>query len=829
VQDDDLEKFKERFNVKKDEHKDLIENMKPNGTLFMYLSYSNKFKKITDYILETHQLTYPEICFLIKNWRRRREKNKERLRKGINSRIENILDQHITKLNKKDISKIINCLAHKGNWTFIEKLHELKHRAYDHDHFIKQYIKYNSIDLLFTYTYKMTDDLFYEYLKSPYATLEYIDNLKKHHKSLETKNINILFKYGNEATHNFILKNYKIKKEALNYAIHSKNYILVKKLLTQHKFKLTKQHVIKIFDLNRFKLKKKKARYVNFPTKRDMRSIFRFVNNNQKLEGINDILALFNKKLLQRYLQRIYPKILFCRRFEIVEYLSKEFSDSININKKTLYFIIDEYIKKDDVNALKNLFKYDIIEPIYFHKKDYCSYAINRSKFKIVDYCINELDIHPKKIGPINCKFTIRDYIKDNKIFKIIDYIKEHNYPLNDNLVMGICRHGSIKVFRHLIDSIKDIKMKRKYLPNAILYNKFGIANLYIKRKLNHQKKNLLTSIIKIECQNHCYGHNRLSFKNIDFTIKKGGKISGKQLTEVPKMLLRAGYYEYLYYLCSKFNFTFDQQTITKSIENIIFNYLERKKDIDYLIKLLEYFEEKNIYSVKDTTININNLIRKIFKYDDWFNDKIVSDNAIKIVKYLLDQKPDYQINPSIITKIFSEKYIKVLEQYNVLPTEQIFTQMLRLNDYSNDAWHKSAEKYIQTKYNYKITTKQLNHLVVEGDLFGENLVIREGGNEHYSRYLRKYLWFDVEITPYTHELCLQYHNELEKKLLKRYNKVTQKVKDYIDKEMPKFKDKVEVVEYQPREDEIPSNLNHDINNYDNDNDAFIERVLNEE
>jgi len=809
IYNDKLEKFKKKYNeVKNELHQEL---MKKNITLFMYIAYKNKCGKITDYILEDYQITYRDICYLIYlnyKYTKNRVKNKELIKK------------YCLEQPKEIVSKLINCLAYRRLFDIVHYLHEQGYRAHDHKHFVTSYLKHNSIDKLLEYKYKITDDLFFEYLKHPYVTQEYINQFKEHHNLLKTKNINLLFKHSNSTTLNFILKNYKIKKEALDYCIQFHNYEMALKLINEHKLKLTRKHLLKVYNIKIKKRTKSKRKIRCIGGRLRLKKEFRLVKLKDNHKTILELTKLFNEKTVQKYLLRIYPKVLFNRLFEVAKYLQENIQENITINKNLLKNIVYDYIKSDDPNLLKELFKLDIINPLYLHKNEICTYAFSNGKYNIVNFCVDEYKYFPKKlISSTLDNYRLRKQMSKINIQKTIDFAVKNEYKIPNILIKGICHHKSKKDFQYLLDNVKNIKMRQKFLDEAVASNKYGIANLYIDNKFYYRKKNMVTRYINKKCER--WGP-KISKKTVNYIIRKGGNIAIEKRAEIVDLLLKLEKYKTIIFLHKKFPLKFNTAQITDWIYKLCGYDVGSK--YTHIIKLLNILEKEEIYSIKDQNIDINIIIKRKFNLDDSWRLSKISDNVIDFVKYFVKRKPNFKIDPNVFVKIFSEKYIKYLETLDVIPTREIFMQMLYYND-SENLWRKSSEEYIMKKYGYKLTRKDFHEYILHDHYWFDH--------DYCPTTVKRFFHYGIKLTPYTHDLHLDRHNNLSSRLLKKYNKVTPKVKEHINNKMKDWKDKVEVVEYQPKQDEIPDNL-HLINRvekkkFDNDNDAFIERVNNDE
>jgi len=811
LEKDNLKLFKENI----DEIKKKTEKYK----IFSYI-YTKcatlKTSNILNYLIENSEIVYEDLCYIVQTLRVKKDYGKKYFKIILNK----------LNLSGEQKGKLMNRLAYYKHYDI---LHQLKYPPYDTNNFLK-HIK-NSDYINIYLPNKITNDTFIKYLQSPYCKLEKVKKYTRNHKILLSnkynKRIKSLFRQANEDIINFILDmGYKPDKICFNNLLTTNYYDTILRLINSYKFTINKKRLRLLFNIP-YRLQNKKKisgwRLRRRNQQHEEKSYLAY-DNRTNFENYQQkmikILEHVRDSAFKGIINKIWLRLILYLQYNLIEYMIKRYGNIFHLDKKYKKIIIEKYIKYGHLKNFKKLYQYDISEPSDI-TPDQCQYAITHEQYKLVDYFIDELSIYPKCLIPNRSWQIFR--LSEEDILKRLEYAERIGYPVKKEteFIKLLFKYGYLKVIKYLIEKYK-IKMVQKYLDNAIMNKKYRVANFYVKNKYPFYKKNMMYRILKNFSQ---WKFGSIDKRMINWIVKNGGgKLDINLFNNIfDKLVMRVNTetFKHLYYIYSgeiKIK-NFKPYKNISIDKNIIMNWIDMIADGRYANcrdckSIFEFFDEKNIYSLVPEDIKMINSFITAWEPD------------IGDIKYIVE-KTNAQLDSSILTKVRTLDVFKYLESLNLILTEERFLTMMRRTSMEPD-----LVKYIKKKYKFNLTIKNLHNLIND-NRFNLDLI------------MHNYKSYGIKPTLYTIELISNIIDEdnlmnifIIVDQIKNVGKITPNTKATFDRfnnnnYLIRKIDKYEVVDYHPGPEEIPDNLNDYKkkinNNHDNDNDAFIERVLADE
>jgi len=828
LREDVLNKFNSKI-IKYIENKIKKYDMTPFQ--FIYDKYI-KAKKIQKYMIEQSNMSFKDLYYIASKFRR---KSTEQFFNTLLNRL---------KLSKEQEGKIINKLAQSKKFELVKKLN---YTPYDKKQFLYKMVQSKYInDYL---PNKIDDNMFIKYLQSPYCSVEKIQQYKINHNAIVLKKYNKrvqkMFGHSNIKIPKFILDlGYKPDDICLSYAIDSFNIDTIMRLITDYKIKFRIKHLKQLFDIftplkkKDIKIRKKnikKNRITNRIKKRSSRNLIWILENKNlrlkrkcsfnykiKIQHIGyqeDTIKILDKsddRLFKNLFDKIWYRIVKHKQFKLISYMKERFGDIFNF-KITKRFLL-QY--STNVKTFKKLFEYDIVEPNdisdRFVDRLIFELEFDEDLFEVLEYLIFNLSIYPNIMFNLNI-----GYMEDDKIFRLISYAERLDFPFKEDkdLIKSLCREGKLKIIKYLTMK-HGIKLTQIHLDIAIRKRQISIINYYISKKYPYRRKNMLWRIL-----------NKIFKKDDEWRIEELLKRFNKKL--IDKIFQIGGdnldqkFFNKITYMLLKHNNVKLLLDLDKRLESkleirkeIITNWLVYEIDEsaylhDEMHEILKILENNKIYHIKDYPNSMTNIINSMLNCHSFYN-KIIYNKII----FLLKRRQDYP--PNIMAKVRSLKLFKYLESKNLTLSKE------QLKEIMHYELRPRFLKYIRDKYKYKLTLRDLNNSIKH------NLIM-------YSHQYINFKYFGINPTPYT--IVIAINNQFyytAYKMIKQIKTVTEEIHNLIAnssktwlKNAKKLKYKIEP--YQPLPEEIvqdePENIRPIEQSiiFDNDNDAFIKRVMDDE
>ncbi|WGH27095.1 MAG: phenylalanine--tRNA ligase beta subunit-related protein [Candidatus Shikimatogenerans bostrichidophilus] len=632
----------------------------------------------------------------------------------------------INLLFKKNIikSKILFIKKKKKFFLFKIKINNIKYL------FIKskKYIKKNSYILIENINnkyYIVCDDSNYDYIIKTFITynISYLSNYYN-----LAKEIHYYLKYKNKKS--FLIKFNKIKKSNI-----------------YKKFISIKNKNPNILYYNSYLLKNVNIKNSNFLIQKKL------ILSSIKLN--NNIIDIINIIILE-----------FSITIELINY--NKIKNKLIIKENNKNFIFKTKKKKINIiNSNKDIFLYDNKIPIYL------SGIINNNNIKVNKYSKNILLsftlYNNKKIRKTINKYNINNnmsiiYNRKNILLKKNIYINrllfliKKNY-LNFKKIKEIFYYKkkikikNIKINYKYINNIIGIKIKKSKILKILLNLKYKIINnnnkyLILKKNYNNNSKlNIINDIIRFYNINNINDNLKLNnFKLLILNIKNINSKIEIINNIISNLLINYGFNEvintpflnkkyilnnkkYIYIKKKKEFIYLKNHLYIKMIENIIYNFNRKKKNIKiYEIGNIYYIKNKKIIEKKYIEFLILNKKKKeeniLYIYNILYIiiDKLGINNYKKKIIYNKKNNNIYDIKIYLKYKNFKiatfgnfkKKFLNYYYNFN----KNIIFAILNIKNILNIIKKKKI-KYKEYN-NYKIIKRDLS-FIIEKNLFFDN------------------------------------------------------------------------------------------------------------
>ncbi|CAH6421823.1 Hypothetical protein KVN_LOCUS511 [uncultured virus] len=757
-------------------------------------------------------------------------------------------------LDNNEIQNLILIISKKKMWYILDYLILSGYKPKNIEEFFKN-IPGENLEFYINYLdYEPNEDNFINFLKkdtSPelirnYQKFYYIFNKNefrpKIYELIKIKNIDFL-KFIEQ-------QGFQFDSKCMDIACENFRFDLIH-FLIKRKFKISKKNLEVLFFENEEKLKDKKnkrgskffghsrSRSIYFHQRNKKKNIYKIIYDANLIQQIlnyeNEIIKIIKyfinengiNNFIKLLLNRLFVKLLLNSNFELVNYFINELKLNldINTNKNLMDRIVINCIQKDNLDLLKKLFEYNILQKIHIcFKKKLIDMAFNYDSNKILKYFSQEL----KMVFSDKIYYILKNKFKKNKnnIMTNIKTLEEFGYPMDINILNICCTSGNLESVKYLLDI--NIKPNNNIFEETIINGNYSIANFLIENNCPFRKHNLLDRIIKKSLNDCSYRifslrKKKISIKCINYVIKIGGTGSSQCLD----ILFKHNHFDTIIYVCNKLNI---KPQPDKMIENMCKKNLSFENENNEFYKFLKFIDEKlkmNIFEGIEE-FRLNKIILNLIK-----------ENCFEELKYISD-KTNFVFNNFYLITFFNPKHffsrsskkieekqlnmLKFLENKNLQVTREMFINSCKKLNFI-------ILKYIYDKYKFDFSLKDFHNLIVQRFFWKDRLkiIINE---------------LNIKITPYTILLILKHsycNNDFIYYLIGLVGYITIEIKNFFINQnrvpigskrfQKKLDNDFEIKIYEPSQEELVDEEINNVRFVENLNKSsgnYIDHVLND-
>ena len=420
--------------------------------------------------------------------------------------------------------------------------------------------------------------------------------------------------------------------------------------------RISETSVSKILYLKIFKKIKhnwKYNRYINVCLKKISK-----IHDYEK--NIIKLLHNVDNQLLECILTEYMSILVRCRLYEIIVYLQKRSHALMPyICRKDISSTIYSIIRDDDIDSMKKMFEFKVIEPIVISTESYyLDYALSMESKKCIKYMHGIL----KMRCSINYLKRHHFYIQTNKTLQLLKILDDIGYPFTDRHMEYACKHQNIQVILFLMD--KGCNIKPQICTYLFVKDKYKIIDFLLALgKIKYNTKNLIDQVIyrsyTISSRRY-YCRKLINKRKINILYNKyGGAYTGKY---IDKLMAYDCIDElvYLHKLCGikinkklflrEFHGCLNRIWTSPIISHKIISFDKKynlglfkninKNRFQYITcKILEMYSSVNVFlkyiesesKHKYTDAHINMVIRNVRSKNKINKIKYLEDNGIKI------------------------------------------------------------------------------------------------------------------------------------------------------------------------------------------------------
>lgn len=620
--------------------------------------------------------------------------------------------------------------------------------------------------------------------------------------------------------------------ECLDNAINGYNFDVILHLIKS--LDLFEENIYKLFFVEKCKKKvnkkkiRRRRRYAN--SMRIHRKLVSIGNKIKKIQnyekGIFNIMDIYEIpiKILDDIFKRSIDYLIYGNCFKLVTYMANKLGYDLKsyIKNDTINNIIDDIITKDSVDNMKALFLNKLVMPIEISMcTHWMDRAIRRNSSNIIDYFSKEL----KMVCSQNMHTFIDRYGVNHLSF--VNNLIKVDFPINNTIIKCLARNSKFNVISVLID--KGYVMPTCVVDYAILCKKYNIANKLLVLGTVINKKNYIDRLIKCSEERHFFRYytpaSINSKKQIDYMISLGCTSSNKNIANI---FAKKGLFDMVIYI----NVLFGYKPDVSVILSFFTNYRSARKMDEGIIMYLEKFRTDMKLGIFDKE-NFDN-----FKFKNFCN--VVSENAIKLLpvfKYFVE-KSNTKLTLEHLRTILSyiqvsknglDEIFELFEKHDVYPGKDFLIESLQQRSIS-------ISKYVINRYKFTLNIKDIHNFINSFDFDIETLIAIVD-------------IMNIKPTPYTTKLVVDGHHRhwhrtrfleafillVKKMTCETYNKIL--ISE--DKKLIKFiknNKNIKIVDYEPKESEIPDIPQAVIHNFDDDYDSdsdsgekdYVDQILDE-
>lgn len=724
-------------------------------------------------------------------------------------------------LTEDEASFILEKLFSLGDWDLIDWFHLYGHKIRNIESILKC-INDTNFDKIINAGYHFNENCILKLMTIDCVSFDKIRDLGITEEMIKNpNNRSILLKLYSDENQDgikYIENNgFEMGEDCLDCAVKGFNFDTILRILQNTEYTLSDKHLSKLL----FIPKKEKRQAKKFRVRRYRRSrrfIVRSYHENGKLinkipnyeKNIINILdnhiANHQKNIVIKSLNKIVPLIIYGHAFVLYDYFKENYFYNIELKKEMIEDLTFSLISKDDIDSLRKMINYKLIVPIDICQSSYMNFALRHNSQKMIDYFNDELNIV--------CDNSIGRYFYgyrsvENNI-DLIKNLEKIEYPI-ENVINTICQKCSSSDTEYLIDNGYNMP---ENIVEVLLKNKdYDLAKKMLDSGYKLKLNRLIDKIVKRTYVQR-WNSDTITVNQINQLIKLGGTATKNS----SNTLAKRGNYKCVIHLYVKFGLVPSQDAV---IDNLRGWYSSRGKTSD-IIKYLDYVIE---------VMQID-----VFNVDNYVLSDIVerkcNDEQLPLLKYIVD-KTNYPLTTQHLDEALdyndNVETLKYLEEKGVEITKHLLlTSLTRRN--------MRCSKYIQDKYKFDITLKDIHNLVITHGIYGDEIkLINEITN--------------VKFTPYTVQIFVtRFLNKWDYRQIKYIildvGKLTQESYDIImNSDIDKLKDfmgkiKIDIVNYEPTDEELPDQNLIMMHDYDssgidsdvelNENDKYIKKVLKE-
>lgn len=702
----------------------------------------------------------------------------------------------ITPISYKDIyislinSDVINNLNNMGIYFTSDIKSLLLYNKYD---YIIKYIEDNNLfknKISFKNLCYVKDKEVLQYLTDNNMVSLKINDIKKYHKNCKLFIINHLIENNlideKPGLIKLIFGNQKMKKKIDN------NTTLAKRYYASYRYR--RRTIWKTRKYN------KKSHTNEFRT------------NIKKYLSLISIEDIPNK----RYMKNC---ILVNKMYDLfIDLINTENEKSFMIDSYDLDNLVVHCIKNDDIDRFKILIDRKVLMISIVHSKsNIILECIRYNAKKICGYIINDLKA---KITISGSSVIWRNWYRKYSNSQNLRFIKELNIPLNKTILSSLLkRQASVKTIQVLINEF-GMSINKSHMKYIVTYSTDGFYILT--KNLSYNKKKLITTLLKINNKN--WKHHRFSDARNKIALSLISKLNEKERNKLlPLFLSKAITTDNLsaiQMIKEKYNMIPCCTLIKKLIDNNeinsqgfdILKSLIMPKTIEADIKnLKKYFNKQEL-----SKLCFYNLKRNMAGYV--YNLSIKSN--LKLVKKL-DVQMDISDILSTLDFIeeelhngygyYSEKRIKNMIK---LVTECIGISDIDKNDNCEENIIKLLDKKCGIEILLELKNKNYDFIkYVRGSHINSFILYCLVYRKFTVDMITKY--FSHLITPYTYKIInsIPLMPQELKKILLGFQKIENRITEEDYEVLKKYRwiktFNFDIIKnYEPKEDEIPKDLN---------------------
>ncbi|QKF94067.1 ankyrin repeat domain-containing protein [Fadolivirus algeromassiliense] len=799
-------------------------NCKNISPIECILQYNNG--KIAEYTMKQYGMSFQGFVSLIILLRTRKNKIKYETNKKLFFKA-----MLYSKLSKNQASYIIKRLFTLNDWDLIDFFHMYGYRTNEINSIVKN-ITENKITKLIDYGYKFNASSLIKMMTINVIPLSKIETIGLNREIINDNNnreylLKIYEKNSIEYTNYLESNGFIINEDCLNSAVNGYNFNVIMNILNNTDYKLTDTHIHKLLFIPQNTRKRDKKVTRRFRSRWRIIKSYTQVGNaihnidnydDHMLEIIKNYISEKQLEIVKKKINIIMPKIIYGYAFKLYEFLKEKYLYNTEIKKQLLDRLIVDIISHDNIDILKKIIEYKIINQIDIScHPEYMNYALRYNSSKLIDYFNNDLKMV--------CNIGITRYIKysyNTNKETLIKNLEKIEYPI-ENLMETITKKCSPSIIKYLID--KGYKIPNTTIDTFISNKHYDLANFLLENGVKLNKKGLIDRIIKKIFNTHSYRDKTFTVSQINYLIKLGGTAT----TKSSNILAEYGVYNGVIHLYTKFGLKPEKESIIRNLTrwgryygNKTNNQTSLIKYLDYIIdvmgiKLFDGMDEKDVSMIIDRRISDNNT--DILSY-------IIDKTGYKLKSYHLENALDYNDNIKIL-EFFKNQGVEITKSLLIMSITRV---------------HSKCATYIYDKYKFEITLKDVHNMIVINNIYKEGLKLLDN-------------LIKLQFTPYTVKLLIDnYLNKWDYSIIEyvllNVNKITQLSYDKVmESNIDKLKSSLRkyindnicsIVEYEPAEDELVdqhlliANNRHEYDDSDNsdddmnENDKYIKKVVNE-